>query len=62
MAYVVVQHLDPNRQGMLVELLQRHCALPVVEAKDQMEVEPNHVYVIPSGPRPLRFGQCPAFV
>jgi two-component system CheB/CheR fusion protein len=49
MAYVVVQHLDPNRQGMLVELLQRHCALPVVEAKDQMEVEPNHVYVIPPG-------------
>ena len=49
MAYVVVQHLDPNRQGMLVELLQRHCSLPVVEAKDQMEVEPNHVYVIPPG-------------
>jgi two-component system CheB/CheR fusion protein len=49
MAYVVVQHLDPNRQGMLVELLQRHCALPVVEAKDQMQVEPNHVYVIPPG-------------
>ncbi len=49
MAYVVVQHLDPNRQGMLVELLQRHCALPVVEAQDQMQVEPNHVYVIPPG-------------
>ena len=49
MAYVVVQHLDPNRQGMLVELLQRHCALPVLEAKDQMRVEPNHVYVIPPG-------------
>jgi two-component system CheB/CheR fusion protein len=49
MAYVVVQHLDPNRQGMLVELLQRHCALPVVEAQDQMQVEANHVYVIPPG-------------
>lgn len=49
MAYVVVQHLDPNRQGMLVELLQRHSVIPVIEAKDQMQVEPNHVYVIPPG-------------
>ena len=49
MAYVVVQHLDPHREGMLVELLQRRCLLPVVQAKDQMPVEPDHVYVIPPG-------------
>ncbi len=49
MAYVIVQHLDPHREGMLVELLQRRCALPVVQAKDQMQVEPGHVYVIPPG-------------
>jgi two-component system CheB/CheR fusion protein len=49
MAYVIVQHMDPHRQGMLVELLQRRCDLPVVEAKDQMQVEPDHVYVIPPG-------------
>jgi two-component system CheB/CheR fusion protein len=30
-------------------LLQRHCALPVLEAKDQMQVQPDHVYVIPPG-------------
>lgn len=49
MAFVVVQHLDPSRQGMLVELLQRHTAMPVTEASDQVTVEPNHVYVIPPG-------------
>lgn len=49
MAFVVIQHLDPNRQGMLVELLQRHTVMPVTEARDQVIVEPNHVYVIPPG-------------
>ncbi|WP_232834756.1 chemotaxis protein CheB [Rhodoferax ferrireducens] len=49
MAYVVVQHLDPHRQGMLVELLQRHTPMPVVEVQDQMPMAPDHVYVIPPG-------------
>lgn len=49
MAFVIVQHLDPNREGMLVELLQRHTLMPVVEAQEQIQVESNHVYVIPPG-------------
>ena len=49
MAYVIVQHLDPHREGMLVELLQRHATIPIEEARDQMPVEPNHAYVIPPG-------------
>ncbi len=49
LAIVIVQHLDPDRHGMLVELLQRHSAVPVLQASDQMQVEPNHVYVIPPG-------------
>jgi two-component system CheB/CheR fusion protein len=47
MAYVIVQHLDPTHKGMLVELLQRATGMPVVQAKDRLEVEPDHVYVIP---------------
>ena len=46
-AFVVVQHLDPNHKGMLVELLQRATPMPVVQIKDRMKVEPDHVYVIP---------------
>lgn len=49
LAIVVVQHRDPHNEGMLVELLQRHTPMPVEQARDQMAVEPNHVYVIPPG-------------
>src|SRR5512140_565104 len=48
LAFVVVQHLDPTRKGLLVEVLQRRTAMPIVQIKERMKVEPNHVYVIPS--------------
>jgi len=45
--FVVVQHLDPTHKGILVELLQRATRLPVVQIRDGVQVEPDHVYVIP---------------
>jgi two-component system CheB/CheR fusion protein len=45
--FVLVQHLDPSHASMLVEILQRATGMPVVEAVDQMTVEPNRVHVIP---------------
>jgi len=47
MAYVVVQHLDPTRKGILVELLQRATTMNVIQVNDNAFVQPNHVYVIP---------------
>jgi two-component system CheB/CheR fusion protein len=47
LGFVVVQHLDPTYKGILVELLQRGTAMPVVQIKDRMKVQPGHVYVIP---------------
>ena len=47
LGFVIVQHLDPTHKGMLTELLQRSTAMPVIQIKDRMKVEPNHVYVIP---------------
>ena len=47
LAFVVVQHLDPTHKGIMVELLQRGTAMTVVQIKDQMKLEPDHVYVIP---------------
>ncbi len=47
LAFVVVQHLDPTRAGMLPELLQRSTVMPVVQIEDRMKVEADHVYVIP---------------
>jgi two-component system CheB/CheR fusion protein len=47
MAFVVIQHLDPTHKGIMVELLQRACAMPVNQVKDRTKVQPDHVYVIP---------------
>lgn len=44
---VVVQHRMPQSEGVLVELLQAHSALPVVEPDDKDPIEPGHVYVAP---------------
>ena len=46
-AFVIVQHLDPNHQSLLVSLLSRDTEIPVVEAADRMPIEPDHIYVIP---------------
>ncbi len=48
MAYVLVQHLDPNHESLLVEILQKVTAIPVLEIADDIKVEPNHIYILPS--------------
>ncbi len=47
MAYVLVLHLDPARESKVTEILARTTPIPMVQAKDGMRVEPDHVYVIP---------------
>ncbi|NVE01556.1 chemotaxis protein CheB [Massilia sp. BJB1822] len=47
MAFVVIQHLDPQRKCVLPELLQRATAMRVEQISDNMAVEPDCVYVIP---------------
>ena len=47
LAFVVVQHLDPTHKDMMVELLARATPMKVVQVKDRLMVEPDHVYVIP---------------
>lgn len=47
MAFVIVQHLDPNRTGMLPEILQRSTPMEVRQAGNRVKVQPNCVYVIP---------------
>lgn len=46
-AFVVIQHLDPTRPALLVELLQGLTELVVEEVHQRTNVEPGHVYVIP---------------
>ncbi|MEP6518129.1 CheR family methyltransferase [Microcoleus vaginatus] len=47
MAFVLIQHLDPNHKSLLSEILARTTQMPVNEVKDGVVVEPNQVYVIP---------------
>ena len=47
MAFVVIQHLDPNHVGIMPELLQRTTLMKVVQVSDHLLVQANHVYVIP---------------
>ena len=48
MAYVLVQHLDPNHESMLVEILQKVTTIPLLEIADDIKVQPNHIYILPS--------------
>ena len=47
MGFVLIPHLDPTHKTILPELLQRYSKMPFVQAEEGMEVEPDHVYVIP---------------
>ena len=47
MAFVLVQHLDPDHESKLPFLLGRVTNLPVLEVVNNVHVEPNHIYVIP---------------
>lgn len=47
MAFVLLQHLDPDHESMMADLLSRHTEMHVVQAEHDMPVEPNHVYMIP---------------
>ncbi len=49
MAFVVVTHQHPGHISLLPELLGKKTVMPVVEAADGLQVEPNHVYVGPPG-------------
>ena len=47
MAFVLVLHLDPKHKSQVSELLGRSSRIPVLRAGNEMEVKPDHLYVIP---------------
>ena len=46
-AFVLVQHLDPDRESALDTLIASYTAMPVIAAETGLAVRPDHVYVIP---------------
>ncbi|MEX2615218.1 MAG: CheR family methyltransferase [Alphaproteobacteria bacterium] len=49
MGFVVIAHLSPDRESMLVEILRRSAPIPVKPAVDGDAVEPGSVHVIQPG-------------
>src|SRR4051812_38924712 len=47
MGFVLVQHLDPEHESALPQLLTRATSMPVLQVTNKLLVKPNHVYVIP---------------
>ena len=48
LTYILLQHLDPQHKSLLPELLQDSSSLPVIEISDELNLEKNKVYVLPS--------------
>jgi len=47
-SYILIQHLSPNFKSQMVHVLSRHSKLQVIEVTDQIKIENNKVYLIPS--------------
>ncbi len=47
MAFVFVQHLSPDHESILSELVRRYTRMPVREVTDGMRVESGCAYIIP---------------
>lgn len=49
LCWIVVQHLDPSHESLMVELLSRHTELPVQFADDQAPLRADCIYIIAPG-------------
>jgi two-component system CheB/CheR fusion protein len=49
MAFVFIQHLPPERESLIADILAKKTAMLVLQVEDGMEVQADHVYVIRPG-------------
>ncbi|PCC67167.1 two-component system, chemotaxis family, CheB/CheR fusion protein [Nannocystis exedens] len=48
-AFVYVAHQASGRDSALADILHMHTAMPIVLVKEEVALEPNHVYLAPPG-------------
>ncbi|MFN4155335.1 MAG: chemotaxis protein CheB [Paracoccaceae bacterium] len=48
-AFILILHLDPSHDSMMVDLLAKHTGLKVVQAADGMALQAGVIHVIPPG-------------
>lgn len=46
LAFVLIQHLDPTHESLMVDILARRTEMPVSQAVDGQKLEANTVYII----------------
>lgn len=46
-AFIIVQHLSPDYKSLMNELLARYTKMVIHQVEDGMQVEENHIYLIP---------------
>ena len=49
MAFILIQHLDPTHESMLVDLLASHTSMTVAQAAEDMPIRRDHLYIITPG-------------
>ncbi len=47
LTFVLIPHLDPTHESLMVSLLSKFTTMPVVEVQQGTVVRSNHVYIIP---------------
>ncbi len=47
MAYIFIQHLQPQHESKLSEIFSKFTTMTVVQVKDKMPVKRNQIYIIP---------------
>src|ERR1700748_2505987 len=47
MAFVFIQHLSPEHESTLPEILQKVAPFPVQQITDNIHLEQDHLYIIP---------------
>ena len=48
-AFVIVQHLAPDFESLMHQILSRRTKLPVAKIENGVQIKPGHVYVLPNG-------------
>ena len=47
MAFVLAQHIDPNHETLIPELLAKHTSMPIERIADRLDLKANHIFVVP---------------
>ncbi len=47
-SFVIIQHLSPDYKSLMSELLAKHTQMEIIEARENIQLQPNKVYLLPA--------------